>query len=217
MRFYSQFLKAGDLCFDIGAHVGDRTDVFISLGAKVVSIEPQASCVKALHKRFKRTQLVIIVPKAVGDNAGYSELVVCEAHPAISTMSDKWMKETRFHEYYESARIEKIPVTTLDDLIDEFGCPQFCKIDVEGYERNILKGLTRIIPSLSFEFMRECLDDAEWIVDRLSMLGGYSFNYAKNDEIGFALKNWVGAEQLVMDLRSSKDELLHGDIYAKHT
>ncbi|CAA9326259.1 MAG: hypothetical protein AVDCRST_MAG90-1251, partial [uncultured Microvirga sp.] len=38
---YGRFLREGDLAFDIGAHVGDRTSSFRRLGARVVALEPQ--------------------------------------------------------------------------------------------------------------------------------------------------------------------------------
>ncbi|HRD74433.1 MAG TPA: hypothetical protein PK264_00620 [Hyphomicrobiaceae bacterium] len=40
-HLYSRFVKPGDLAFDIGAHVGDRTASFLRLGARVVALEPQ--------------------------------------------------------------------------------------------------------------------------------------------------------------------------------
>ncbi len=40
-EFYSQFIRPGDLVFDIGANRGDRTEVFVQMGARVVAAEPQ--------------------------------------------------------------------------------------------------------------------------------------------------------------------------------
>ena len=48
-----------------------------------------------------------------------------------------------------------VPVTTLDALIDRYGLPAFCKIDVEGFEEAVVRGLSRPIPSVSFEFTPE--------------------------------------------------------------
>ena len=39
-RFYAQFLRAGDLCLDIGAHLGNRLRALASLGARVAALEP---------------------------------------------------------------------------------------------------------------------------------------------------------------------------------
>jgi FkbM family methyltransferase len=44
-----------------------------------------------------------------------------------------------------------VPVTTLDKAIDEFGVPTFCKIHVEGFESDALKGLSKPIPLLALD------------------------------------------------------------------
>lgn len=41
-RFYGQFVRPGDLCFDVGAHAGNRVRAWRALGARVLAIEPQA-------------------------------------------------------------------------------------------------------------------------------------------------------------------------------
>jgi hypothetical protein len=87
--FYSRFLGRGDLCFDIGANFGKRTSVFVDIGARVVSVEPQPSCLKQLHKLFGNNENVVIVAAAVGDQEGKGELAICEDEPTISTMSEK--------------------------------------------------------------------------------------------------------------------------------
>ena len=38
INFYSQFIKKGDLCFDIGAHRGKLKDIFLKLGARVIAV-----------------------------------------------------------------------------------------------------------------------------------------------------------------------------------
>lgn len=66
LQFYSQFIDERELCFDVGANVGSRTEIFVMLGAKVVSVEPQTQCVQKFRRKFKKYgELVTIVPKAV--------------------------------------------------------------------------------------------------------------------------------------------------------
>ena len=77
---------------------------------------------------------------------GYLKLQICENAPTISTMSDKWIKDGRFSNDYKWTKTQLVAVTTLDDLIKEYGSPKFCKIDVEGFEYPVLKGLTKPIP-----------------------------------------------------------------------
>ena len=53
-RFYGALVRPGDLCFDIGAHLGDRTAHFLTLGARVVAVEPQPQLMALLRRRFGR-------------------------------------------------------------------------------------------------------------------------------------------------------------------
>ena len=50
-EFYSYFINAGDVVFDIGANIGNRTQIFSELGARVVAVEPQSKCVTILKKK----------------------------------------------------------------------------------------------------------------------------------------------------------------------
>ena len=40
-NFYSGFINKGNICFDIGANYGNRTEVFLKLGSEVIAVEPQ--------------------------------------------------------------------------------------------------------------------------------------------------------------------------------
>ncbi|MGZ5486530.1 MAG: FkbM family methyltransferase, partial [Nitrososphaeraceae archaeon] len=60
LRFYSRFIKKDDLCFDIGANFGRRTEIFLKLGARVVAVEPQDTCMKELQKKYGNNKKVIL-------------------------------------------------------------------------------------------------------------------------------------------------------------
>lgn len=156
-RFYSHFISKESLCFDIGANVGDVTEIFLALGARVISVEPQTVCLRALQRRYGTNPNVSIVGKAVAEEPGNTELYVCEYNSGISTMSPRWVKQSRYAGLFKWNKTVSIETVTLDSLIDSYGLPQFCKIDVEGFERQVLSGLTHCIPFVSFEFRVECL------------------------------------------------------------
>jgi len=69
-RLYGEFVRSGDLVFDVGAHVGDRTACFRRLGARVVAVEPQPPLVRTLKILYGRDRAVAIEPVAVGRDAG---------------------------------------------------------------------------------------------------------------------------------------------------
>ncbi len=52
LRFYKKFVNKDDLCFDIGANSGERTNILLKLGAKVVAVEPQQKCFNILESKF---------------------------------------------------------------------------------------------------------------------------------------------------------------------
>jgi len=214
-KFYSHFIKKGDLCFDVGANIGNRTEVFLKLGAKVVCIEPQNSCIKILNKLYENNKNVAIINKGIGDKKGYLKLYICKNAPTISTMSDKWMRESRFSADYKWTKTRSVPVITLYDLIKEYGLPKFCKIDAEGFEYPILKGLTKPIPYISFEFTRELFDDAKKCIAHLLSIGPAEFNCSIGESFHLIFPSWVTPKELYRKLDSFEDNLLWGDVYVK--
>jgi hypothetical protein len=69
-ELYGQFAAEGDLCFDIGANLGNRVRCFRAHGCRVVAVEPQSFCLGKLRKEFAGDPQVTIVPAALGAAAG---------------------------------------------------------------------------------------------------------------------------------------------------
>lgn len=69
MAFYKQWIKPGDLVFDIGANIGNRTRVFADIGARVVAVEPLPHCYWALRWMFKFRPVIVIGAAASYDDA----------------------------------------------------------------------------------------------------------------------------------------------------
>ena len=86
-RFYTPFVPSGSVCFDIGAHTGNRVRCWRSLGARVVAVEPQLDFVKVLRALYGRDAGVTIVSKAVGAKAGAATLYVSPRTPTVTTLS----------------------------------------------------------------------------------------------------------------------------------
>ena len=212
-RLFSSFLSPGDLAFDIGAHNGDMADVLLSLGARVVCVEPQPRCLRELERRFGGKKSVIIVGEGVGEHEGELALSECPDNPALSTFSDKW-KTGRFSGVrWAGGAMAKI--TTLDSLISRFGTPRFCKIDIEGFEPQALRGLSTPVRHVSFEFTREFIDDARLCADRLCSLGDARFRFSRYSEFSLEPKEWLPASGLFREISMIKDPNLCGDIYAR--
>jgi len=211
---YGRFVKAGDLCFDVGANLGNRTETMLALGARVVCIEPQPACIKKLRKLFGKNEWVVIVGAALGEKEGRGDLAICEEEPTISTMSDKWQSEGRFAGNNQWRKTLSVEVTTLDCLIARYGTPQFCKIDVEGFEVSVLRGLSHPVPMLSFEFTREFFIDAKACIDHLLSIGPAVFNASFGETMILMGEEWMNPEVLYKRIEAEDDPFLWGDIYA---
>ena len=71
--FYRQFLQAGDLAFDIGAHVGNRVRVFRRIGARVIAVEPQPDFIAVLRLLYGRDSGVSIEASGVAAEPGQGQ------------------------------------------------------------------------------------------------------------------------------------------------
>src|SRR5215468_2125109 len=153
-RHYARFVAKGDLVFDIGSHVGDRVAAFRRLGARVVAVEPQPALATTLRLIYRRDKMVTVVESAVGREPGRVALKLNLDNPTVSTASEAFIAASRDAPGWEGQqwiRTVRVPVTTLDALVARFGTPRFIKIDVEGYEAEVLGGLAAPVPALSFE------------------------------------------------------------------
>lgn len=217
-EFYSQFIDKGDLCFDVGANIGNRTDIFLSLGAKVVCIEPQEICIRKLRKKYEENENVILIQKALGAEEGKGVLYLSDSS-VISSMSKNWIERVKNSGRFGGSLWEgkqTVKIVTLDSLINKYGTPKFCKIDVEGFEYEVIKGLSKPIEYVSFEFASESLNLTFQTIKYLLKIGRYKFNYTLGEEMELLLDEWLSAEDIekVLNRISKSQKNIWGDIYA---
>ena len=210
-RFYREALRGfqpGNLIFDIGANVGFKTEAFLKLGANVIAVEPDEHNQEILRRSFLEYRLakkaVIIVGKAVSDKAGSEEIWIDAPGSAKNTLSSKWVgllreDDQRFGAKLNFSNKKTVETVTLEDLISKFGVPFFIKIDVEGYEPEVLRGLRQSVPYVSFEVnLPEFLSEGKECVNLLAGLSPDSkFNYSVGSERGLELPNWTRKEDFL--------------------
>jgi FkbM family methyltransferase len=216
---YRHFVQPGDLCFDVGAHVGNRIRSFLALGARrVVAVEPQPAMLSVLRTLYGRRQDVLIAPIGLADKPGKLTLNISLRTPTVSTFDSSWIEELgqdrRWDGIVWDGR-QEIEVRTLDQLIEEHGEPAFCKIDVEGFEESVLLGLSRPLRSLSFEYLPAARQRALRCVDRLTGLGDYEFWTSPGESHTFAQRSPWKPHELRAFLESLSPGEPSGDVYAR--
>ncbi len=217
-RFYSQFIGRGDLCFDLGAHVGDRIRAWSKLGARIVALEPDPVCADLLQRWYGSQPDITLLQQAVGATPGSGRLYVSERNPTLSTLSTGWMRDIKRSRQFSQIEWEStvdVSVTTLDDLIGQYGLPSFCKIDVEGYELAVLEGLSQALPALSFEYNPAVPQIALDCISRLTALGDYEFNWTVRELPRFRSRAWLDPDSMRAELRALPLEARTGDVYAR--
>ena len=206
-KLAARFVKSGDLVFDIGANIGNRTEIFLSLGASVVAFEPQPKCAKEVAARGNRR--LTVVETAIGESEGSAQLYLQNRH-VLASLVPGW--ETTVN---HSATLT-VSVTTLDRAIEKFGVPEFCKIDVEGFEPQVLKGLSQKLPALSLEYhcdergvaqVNECLR-------RLAQLGEYRLNLVGQENALFLLPDWLTISEFAGAFPRCAAGNFWGDLFA---
>ena len=216
--FYAQFIQPGDLCFDIGAHVGNRLWIWSRRGARVVGLEPQPRCMQLLRSWFGQRAGITLVEAAVGATPGEATLWISERTPTVTTLSQEWINAVQQAASFANVAWQpsvQVPVITLDQLIAQYGVPTFCKIDVEGYELEVLRGLSQPLPVISFEYVPATKALALDCIARLQTLGNYEYNWSVGEQHSWQSNHWLTAADLCAMIEGLTVDDNSGDIYAR--
>jgi len=164
---------------------------------------------------FANNQNVVIIGKAVGESEGYADLSICEDTSTSSTLSDKWKSNGRFVGEFKWTRTQPVSVTTLNNLITLYGCPKFCKIDVEGFELSVIKGLNKAIPYISFEINIEFKAEIQDCIRYLQSIGNVEFNLSFGESMDWLYLEWFSPDDFCNKIDTINDPSFWGDVYAR--
>lgn len=108
---------------------------------------------------------------------------------------------------------------TINDLIEKYGLPNFCKIDVEGFEYEVLVKLEKPIPIIAFEFhldnftiTLDCLRHLDRITNQNRC---YLYNFSFMETTTLDHENWIDSQTVKKLIQNTKGKGLWGNIYAK--
>jgi FkbM family methyltransferase len=215
-RFYSNLLNQGDLVFDVGAHVGTRARAMRAAGARVVALEPQAPFSGFLRLTLPRD--IRLVEAAAGGSETVANMAVSSLHPTVSSLKEDFATEAGAAPGFGHVRwdrSQRVRVTTLDRLIEEEGTPRYIKIDVEGFELEVLSGLSQPVEMVSVEYLPGLPALTLSVIDRLAALGEYRFNPVVGESGQFLWDAWRNAGATKDWLSSLPAASPSGDLYAR--
>lgn len=219
VAFYRQLLRdlggSARLIFDVGANNGEKTEVYLALGAAVVAVEPTPELAAYLRERFGTNPKVTVLGCAASNAAGTAQLWRVNNSAAMNTISQKNAEilasgvnaRTPDHSKPELGERVDVETRTLDSLIDQFGPPDYIKIDVEGHEREVIAGLSRPVPLLSFEAnLPEFLPETLEIIERLAAAHPGARFQAREHQ-GFVLPAWVTSQEINVTVQGGRPYL----------
>lgn len=207
LALYRSLLPAGALSFDIGANVGDKSEALLKIGGRVVAFEPNRLVIPELRARCGNNPRWTLVETAMGSGSRIAILHAKRSH-GQSSLAEDWEDGQVIADF-------PVPVVTLDAAIECFGMPEYCKIDVEGWEPEVLNGLTRSINLISFEFH---LDDkgirnAKHCLERLAKLGATALNVTPAESSAFVFDQWIPLAEFLRRFPANLVESLPGNPY----
>lgn len=211
-KFYSKLLHKNQLCFDIGANVGKKSEIFLKAGAKVIAFEPQKSCIPELVKLKNKYKNFHFKSVALDNKEGFKSLFLSN-YSEIATLS------TSFVNLYKNKNInwknqEQVETITINKAIKLYGLPNYCKIDVEGHEYEILSILKFKISLIEFEVIAGFQEKA---IELIKILNNKNtlFNYTLNEQPKFMFKDWVKVDKIIEVIKAFPKDLFHANIFIK--
>jgi len=179
----------GNIAFDIGANKGNKVAALLRMGFSVYAIEPEKMSLDTLKYRYKNNKEVTILPVGISNQPGKLTMYIYAYRSGYNTLSEASTGKS-YSNKEEKLKVKetyKVDVTTLDALVKKYGKPYFIKIDVEGFEKNVIEGLSEKIPYISFEAnLPDFINETRQIIDKLLQIEPATlFAISENEQLKF--------------------------------
>jgi len=203
-NFYNNIFNKPKLIFDIGCNVGDYTKTFLKFSDFVVAVDPSTEVINQLRNSttdFISKKKLKILNIAISNQIGEVKLYINSSR-TVSSINKKWQKCAlpEMFPHVHNVNTEIVKSTTLDNLVSEYGIPDYIKLDIEGGELNAFRGLNQPINILSFETTLPIFhDETIKILNKISSLGEYQFNLLEYGKYQF-IETTFSKDQIIKSI-----------------
>ena len=146
-RLCSEHIVPNTDVLDIGANIGFHSVYFATLvgRGRILAVEPTSSALNRLKRNLAHNDVsdkVLVHHGAVSDSAGTVSIKVIQGREEFSTLGEM------SHQAIAGERwgVEEVSASTIDSLVERYGLtPKFMKVDVEGFEHQVLSGADQVL------------------------------------------------------------------------
>lgn len=193
--FKNLIKNENNLFLDIGANKGEYTDILIKEfpTSEVYAFEPQKNLFNILKNKYLKNNNIKLFNVAVSNERRKKELNVRFAGDALGSLYKRKFLKNKL------TKTEIVKCERLDQILDNNQIVDFAKIDTEGNEMNVLKGIGNLIYNfkiIQVEF------GGTWIDSRFFYRDLYEFFIDKN----FSLYRMSPNKLIKIDQYNEKDE-----------
>jgi len=171
------------IIFDIGGNKGLFTDKCLNTYPEctIIIVEPNPILFDSLKHKYKNKNVIVLDFLVSSKNDELVEFFISDVD-TISTASLDWVKNSRFSKNSKWNKKELKKTINLDELVKIYGKPNLVKIDVEGYEYEVMLGLTQKLNDICFEWAEEQYENINKTCLHLKSLGYENFGCIYNDD-----------------------------------
>jgi len=172
------------LVFDIGANRGQFSDKCLNYynNLKIISVEANPTLFTLLKNKYINDNRITVLGNVVSTKEGELIDFYVSNADTISTAEKDWITKSRFSDSYRWSPPIKVESVSLDYLIKIYGNPDLIKVDVEGYELDVIKGLSSKQKEICFEWAEEQYDKINKTCEHLINIGYNQFGFIDGDD-----------------------------------